>query len=597
MAKSILHPRSFARARANSVLRLLCVMIMTFWAVAGFGQTRAHLDVMVEMRDGIRLLTDVYLPQGDGPFPVILCRQPYGTKSEYAYQPQTGEFFASHGYVYVAQNVRGRFGSEGLFTAYTKGQEIPDAYDTIEWIDKQDWSNDNVGVMGESYYGYTSLMAAVSGHPTIKAISPANITLAREKQTLDGAFPLQASGLWTLDMDDVENGEYQSTEHIDLTHLPLITMGENYGLRDVLWRQRVTGYSTDPREPAQAAIEYYKRIRVPTLHFGGWYDSFTRGTIALWNGVQQYSENTEARMNQWLVMGPWDHESMSAHLSGEDPSISAGRRDLGNRAVTTYGETLVEFFDYFLKGENNGFGDRPRVRYFNIGDNDWRDSEQWPPAGQQIQSLYLRADRRLTAGAPGDETADKYDYDPRDPVRITENVNVWGRAAGLPDRQGLLERNDVLTYETAPLESSLEITGPNALELFASSTARDTDFTATLVDVYPDGYSLLIQEGILRASFRNADEAPANIEPGKVYKLNVDLWTTSFTVPAGHRIRLEVSSSNFPRFTRNLNNGEKFGMSDRVEIATQVVHHSEEYPSRLVLTTTPSPSSSASPRL
>ena len=564
-------------------LRFLCGVCLAICAVDGFGQVRMQLDVMVKMRDGVGLLTDVYLPDGDGPFPVILCRVPYGTKSDYIFQPMVGAFFTSHGYAYVTQNVRGRFGSEGLFTAYVAGQEIPDAYDAIEWIVDQPWSNGDIGVMGESYYGYTTLMAAVSGHPAIKAISPANITLAREKHTLDGAFPLQASGLWTLDMDDAENGEYQDTEQIDLAHLPLITMGERYGLRDVLWRQRVTGYSANPRGLAASAIDYYGKIHVPALHFGGWYDSFTRGTVALWNGVQNHSENMGARAQQWLVMGPWDHDAMSAHLSGESPSLKAGRLDLGERAVATYGETLVEFFDYFLKGEDNGFADRPRVRYFNIGDNDWRESGQWPPAGQRVQPLYLRDDGELTFGMPGDEGADQYDYDPRDPVTITANTNVWGRAAGLRDRQVLLEREDVLTYQTAPLEKSLDITGPISLELFASSTAPDTDFTAALVDVYPDGYSLLVQEGILRASFRNPGETPSNIEPGRVYKLNLDLWATSYTVPAGHRVRLEISSSNFPRFARNLNNGEPFGMSDRVEVATQTIHHSEPYPSRLLL--------------
>jgi len=543
---------------------------------------------MVKMRDGVGLLTDVYLPDGDGPFPVILSRVPYGTKSDYIFQPKVGEFFSDHGYVYVSQNVRGRFGSEGLFTAYVEGQEIPDAYDTIDWIVDQPWSNGDVGVMGESYYGYTTLMAAVGGHPAIKAISPANITLAREKQTLDGAFPLQASGLWTLDMDDAVNGEYQDTEQIDLTHLPLITMGERYGLRDVLWRRRVTGYSEDPRGLAAPAVDDYKKIRVPTLHFGGWYDSFTRGTIILWNSIQEHSDDDDAREQQWMVLGPWDHDSMSAHLSGVKPSIRAGRRDLGGRAVSTYGETLIEFFDFFLKGKDNGFADRPRVRYFNIGDNAWRESDQWPPAGQNIESLYLRANGRLTTATPDDEGADNYDYDPRNPLSITADTNVWGRAAGLPDRQLVPERGDVLTFETAALEESLEITGPISLELFASSTAPDTDFTAALVDVYPDGYSLLIQEGILRASFRNPGEAPSNIEPGKVYQLNVDLWATSFTVPEGHRIRLEISSSNFPRFTRNLNNGEPFGMSDRVEIATQTVYHTEDYPSRLLLSIIPS---------
>ncbi|MDZ4729915.1 MAG: CocE/NonD family hydrolase [Xanthomonadales bacterium] len=565
-----------------SKLRALCASLL-IWTMAVSAEPRASLDIHVPMRDGVKLLTDVYLPEGDGPFPVVLCRLPYGTQTDYAFQPKVGEFFASHGFAYVTQNVRGRYGSEGVFTAYVEGQEIPDAYDTLDWIVAQDWSNDQVGVMGESYYGYTALMAAVSGHPAIKAISPANITLAREKQTLDGAFPLQASGLWTLDLDDIEQGKYQNTAQIDLTQLPLITLGERYGLRDVLWRERITGYSADPFGPARSALEHYPQVRVPALHFGGWYDSFTRGTIIVWNSIQQLSSNQQARAQQWLVMGPWDHDSMSIHLNGEPLELKVGQRDLGDAAVAAYSELLLSFFDHFLKGVDNGFDQRPRVRYFNIGDNAWHDSASWPPQDVHTESLYLHAGRVLNATVPADEAPEKFTYDPNNPVTITAHTNVWGRAAGLPDRQELLARNDVLSFDTEPLTEDYEITGPIALELYIASSAPDTDFTAALVDVYPDGYSLLIQEGIKRASFRNPAELPSNIVPGEVYRLDIDLWATSYTIPAGHRIRLEVSSSNFPRFARNLNNGEAFGMSDRVEVAQQTVHHSQKHPSRLLL--------------
>ena len=258
------------------------------------------LDIPIEMRDGINLYTDIYIPQGEGPFPVILSRVPYGTKSDYILQPYYGEYFNERGYVYVSQNVRGKFGSEGIFTAYVEGQEIPDAYDTIDWIVKQGWSDGNVGVMGESYYGYTSLMAAVSGHPAVKAISPANITLAREKQSLDGVFPIQASVLWTLHMDDIINGEYQDTDSLDLYHLPMISLGSVNSMRDNLWVERVEGYTKDPGELKEEAIEQYKKIQVPALHFGGWYDTFTRGSIAIWNGVQTYSENPDVHDKQWF---------------------------------------------------------------------------------------------------------------------------------------------------------------------------------------------------------------------------------------------------------------------------------------------------------
>ena len=558
-------------------------LVLLIIVISACTNPKSMLDVRVEMRDGINLLTDIYIPAGDGPFPVILSRVPYGTKSDYILQPAYGEYFTDRGYVYVSQNVRGRFGSEGKFTAYIEGQEIPDAYDTIDWIVNQEWSDENIGVMGESYYGYTSLMAAISGHPAVKAISPANITLAREKQSLDGVFPIQASGLWTLDMDDSVNGEYQNTEDIDLYHLPLITMGERYGLRDIIWKDRVSGYSENPNVLKKSAIEEYKKIQVPALYFGGWYDTFTRGSIAIWNGVKQYSGNSDVRDKQWLVMGPWDHDSMSVHIAGIEPSTKIGRRDFGKKAVSIYGETLTEFFDYFLKGVDNNFIEHDRVLYFNIGDNDWRYSQDWPPKSSKIQSYFLNHNNQLSLNIPQKDSISSYNYDPNDPVTITKDSNIWSRSAGLKDRRNLPKRKDVLIFETEDLMTDIEITGPIGLELFASSSASDTDFTAALVDVYPDGYSLLIQEGILRASYRDKEAEPSQLVPGTVYQFNIDLWASSYTVPSGHRLRLEISSSNFPRFARNLNNGEPFGMSDRIEVAKQTIYHSMQFPSRLLL--------------
>jgi putative CocE/NonD family hydrolase len=568
----------------NSRLAITC-----FVSLMAVGCDSQLQDVQVDMRDGVKLLTDIYLPEGAGPFPVIMSRVPYGTKSEYIFQPQVGEFFAKNGFAYVTQNVRGRFGSEGEFTAYTVGQEIPDAYDTIAWIVEQDWSDGNVGVMGESYYGYTTLAAAASGHPAIKAISPANITLAREKQALDGAYPIQASGLWTLDMDDAVNGEYQDTSRIDLYHLPLVSLGEAYELRDVLWRERVIGYQDDPATRLAKAQEDYNLIRVPALHFGGWYDAFTRGSIAVWDGVRKSGQSNSDR--QWLVMGPWDHDSMSAHLSGATAPTTIGRRDYGAAAASSYGDLMIEFFNHFLKGEENGFTDRSRVIYFNIGEDDWRNDDHWPPQNSARQSFYFHSaggaesenDGLLSSEMPVDEPTDSYRYDPRNPVTITEDISVWSRSAAQTDRAELLTRNDVLTFETEVLEEAIDITGPITVEIYASSSAPDTDFTAALVDVYPDGYSLLIQEGILRASLRDKGAKPSSINPDEIYPFLIDLWATSYTVPAGHSIRVEISSSNFPRFARNLNNGEPLGMSDRIEIAEQTIYHTKEYPSRLLL--------------
>ena len=556
------------------------------------GTIRVLNDVAIAMRDGIKIIGEVYLPEKDGKYPVIVSRVPYGTMTDYLAQPTVGRFWAERGYVYLAQNVRGRFGSEGMFAAYHGRQEERDGFDTVDWIIRQPWSNGRVGLMGESYFGYTSLAAAFSGHPAIKAISPATITIAREKQVLDGAYPIQASGMWTLGLDDIVHGKYQDASlTADKYHLPLITLGEVHGMRDVLWRKRINGYLDDPLGKLAEADADYAKVRVPALHVGGWYDSFTRGTIAIWDGVKRLSSNPEARKQQWLILGPWDHNNMSDHIAGKPAKTNIGRRSTGTAADQAYDDYLVAFFDHFLKGVKNGFDESPRVQYFNIGDNEWRDSDVWPPRGLGERIFYLDSDGNaagntggsLRTQAPVTELVDVYDYNPLDPVTITEKTEVWGRAPGQPDRAEVVERPDVLTYMTPPLESALDITGPIKLELYASSSAVDTDFTAALVHVFPDGYSLLIQEGILRTSFRDKSQNPTFIEPGQIYKFDIDLWATSYTVPAGHKLRLEVSSSNFPRFARNLNGGEVFGTAEKAIIASQIIHHSGKYPSRLIL--------------
>lgn len=566
------------------------VVALLFAALCACG-VRVAEDVSVELRDGANLLTDIYLPPRGGPFPVILSRTPYGTKTKLAFQPALGNFFAKNGIGYVAQNVRGRFGSDGAFNAYFDGHEIPDAYDTVDWIVSQEWSNGIVGVMGESYGAYTALAAVASGHSAIKALSSANISVAGETRVLDGVYSLQGSGLWTLQVDDAEHGQFQDTRFVDLKHLPLITMGEAHGLRDVLWRERVTGFLEGSAAGRERALDAYEKIQVPALHFGGWYDIFTRGTIATWEGIKLYGGDADASEMQWLVLGPWDHQSHAARFSVPEPRTSIGRRDVGSQAVSTYRDSLLEFFTYFLKREDNGFIDLPRVQYYNIGDNDWRYDEQWPPRDSRLRSLFFHSEGNAVSAddgfldfvPPRNEPVDSYTYDPNDPVTISGGTNIWSRAADLPDRAGLLKRNDVLSYETGALLNDMDISGPVSVEIYASSSAVDTDFTAALVDVYPDGYSLLIAEGMLRASFRDKDAEPTPIEPGEIYTFRIDLWATSYTVPAGHKLRVEISSSNFPRFARNLNNGEPFGMSDRVEIAEQTIYHSSQYPSRLVL--------------
>jgi predicted acyl esterase len=554
-------------------------------AASGGCSVRVAEDVAVEMRDGVILMSDVYLPPGRGPFPLVLSRTPHGTKTGRAFQPVLGHFFAEDGFAFISQNVRGRFGSEGIFNAFEADQDMLDAYDTIDWIVAQEWSNGIVGVMGESYGGYTAMAAAMTGHSAVKALASANVSLMDETRVLDGAFALQSFGKWILGIDDPDSGS------LDFDHLPLISMGEANEARDVMWRDTVSAYLDTTLSLRAKALDAYEKIKVPAVHFGGWYDTVTRGTIGNWAGVKLYGGDADASELQWLVMGPWDHGSMSVQFASEAPPTMPGNRDIGQEAFTVYGDKLLEFFSYFLKREDNGFIDVPRVQYFNIGQNRWRYGEQWPPKESRLRSLFFHSsgnaasadDGFLDFVPPQDEVPDSYSYDPANPVRITEGTDVWARASELKDRSVLLNRDDVLTYETGPLLNEMDVTGPVSVEIYASSSATDTDFSAALVDVDPDGHSLLVCEGILRASFRDREAEPGQIEPGDIYVFTIDLWSTSYTVPAGHKLRVEISSSNFPRFARNLNTGEIFGTGDRVRVAKQVIYHDRHYPSRLIL--------------
>jgi putative CocE/NonD family hydrolase len=555
-----------------------------------------QVDVPTPMRDGVRLFADVYLPDTAGPFPVILTRMPYDKQSAYGMMPALGRFWAQQGYAYVAQDVRGRFKSEGRFG---RVDEVSDGYDTIEWIVKQAWCDGNIGVTGESYYGYTTWAAAVGQHPNLKSIAPVDITPdLYERRFVNGAFRLRAQGGWALNMGAREE---QNVENIDWWHLPLISMGKAAGLADSIFTEWIQRAARSDFWDERSFHHRYHRIAIPALHIGGWYDNYANGTIAGWQGVRKQSSNLEARQNQWLVMGPWDHEDVSTQFfDPPEPLTKIGRVDIGTGAATTYSETLLAFFDYTLKGIDNRFEKTPSVRIFVIGDNRWRYEREWPPARTEYTQYYFHSDGQTRSGArggsldlnppddrPGREHNDSYDYDPANPVVYGMDHDPWERALAIRDRSSIAKRPDVLTYNAPPLTEALEITGPVTVTLYAASTAPDTDFTAALVDVYPDGYAQLIQEGILRASFRESDTEPTPIEPGRIYQYDIDLWATSYVVQPGHQIRVEISSSNFPRFARNLNTGNPFGISDEIAVATQTIYHSTDYPSHISLPVIP----------
>jgi putative CocE/NonD family hydrolase len=457
---------------------------------------------------------------------------------------------------------------------------VDDGYDTLGWIAEQPWSNGRVGQMGESYYGYTSLASAVSGHPALECISPSTTAAEFGRASFRQGVPnLLAFGGWLLAMDAPE---YQDTSGVDYTDLPLASLGKNAGIRDRLW---VRHLKEGPRGEHLSRTNLEPRLAkvgIPVLHLAGFYDNVLGGNLRLWQQMQQGA----APEKQWIVFGPWDHDYTT------DMSGRIGAVKIGFGASTMHVDVLYRFFESCLKDKPQIFAEQPRVSYFTIGANEWRSAEAWPPPQAKELNFYFDSkggangasgDGRLARSQPTKAETDRFAYDPANPVAIMADVSPWSIAAELPDRREVAQREDVLVYQTEPLAKALEVTGPVKVVLFASTTAVDTDFSAVLVDVHPDGYAHQVQNGLVRVSYRDGLDERRLLEPGRVYELAIDLWATSYVFAEGHRLRVEISSSDFPHYARNLNTGERVGFSDRIEKAEQTIYHSAQHPSRLVL--------------
>ena len=565
-------------------------------------------DVPVPMRDGTVLRADVYRPATPGKYPVILQRTPYN-KNLLAGVILMLDVVrtASEGYAVVVQDTRGRYASDGEFYAFR--DDTLDGYDSVEWCAVQAWSNGNVGMYGASYVGATQWLAAISTPPHLKAIFPL-ITASHyhEGWTYQGgAFALGFNASWTLArlapdtymrliQKDVASADRlgQLIGAIDdlrawFQHLPL---------KDFPFLNEVAPYfydwlshSDDDEYWARWNIEArHSAVGVPACNVGGWYDIFLGGTLRNYLGMREHGATPEARQGQKLVIGPWYHTLPLGNVVGE---VDYGF--FSHALVTDLDGLHIKWFDYWLKGKQNGLLDEPPVRIFVMGENVWRMENEWPLARTQYTKYYLHSngnakslygDGRLSPEPPRTEPADVYVSDPRNPVP-TRGGGVTGWPAAMPgggfDQRAIEKRNDVLVYTTPVLEQDLEVTGPITLSLYAATSAVDTDFTAKLVDVQPDGYARNLTDGILRGRYRESRAAAKLLTPGEVYEYSIDLWATSNVFKAGHRIRVEIASSNFPRFDRNPQTGEAAAEARRLEPALQRVFHDESRPSHIVL--------------
>jgi uncharacterized protein len=547
-------------------------------------------NVPVPMRDGRVLRADVYRPDVAAPVPVVVSRVPYD-KSLPLIPPAALDPVRAveAGFAMVCQDVRGRYQSGDDFHPFV--HEGRDGYDTVEWAAAQPWSSGAVGMAGRSYAGTTQWLAAMEQPPHLSAIFPVVIGSDYYQNWIyqGGAFQLGFNLYWAL----LIAGRKEATrpaphyQHLPLSTLPILR--EN-GLAP--WYFDWLAHATDDEYwQALALNRRYARIQVPAYNVGGWYDIFLHGTLENFVRLRREAGSELARAGQRLLVGPW------AHGSTYGPYPDHSFEMFAPHDAVDLADLQVRFFARHLSDQANGVDDEPPVRIFVMGENRWRDEQDWPLARTRYTQWFLhsdgdaaRAGGGLSPIKPADEPPDRYLYDPHDPAPTVGGPTslpalFLGTNSGPRDQQRVEERPDVLVYTSVPLEQPTEVTGPLLVNLYAATTAPDTDFVAKLMDVSPDGVSRILAEGILRAQFRDGYDRPRPVQPGQVDAYSIDLAATSNLFLAGHRIRVAVTSSSFPRFDRNPNTGHPLGVDGPEDLRTaqQTIYHDSDLPSHILL--------------
>ncbi|MFN7998602.1 MAG: CocE/NonD family hydrolase [Bryobacteraceae bacterium] len=548
-------------------------------------------DVLARMRDGVILRADVFRPSTEGRFPVLLQRTPYNKANYNANGAPFAIRAASQGYVVVLQDVRGRFASDGEW--YPFRHELEDGYDTVEWAATLPYSNGRVGMMGWSYLGVTQLFAALAQPPHLECLYPV-VTACDyydEWTYRGGVFQQFFNESWASFRlaPDTLNRRVQKSANA-MTRVWNLPLGAFSFFETGPVRELAPYFFDWLRHPSydgywkQWSLEgRFGRIAVPAWHVGGWYDIFLNGTLRNYVGIRVHGATEAARRGQRLMIGPWYHDPASFRQG------QGGELTFAPEGCVNEEDEMLRWFDYTLKGIANGLEKEKPVRIFVMGENVWREEDEWPPARAQETRYFLHPEV-LRTNPPGSDPPSVFVYDPADPVPTSGGGNCCDHdhlAPGVYDQRPIESRDDVLLYSTEPLDAEIEVTGPVTAELYVSTSAVDTDFTAKLVDVHPDGFARNLADGILRLRYRNSFESPELAIPGKIYKITIDLWATSNLFRRGHRIRLEVSSSNFPRYDRNLNTGEDLLTGQRMLRANQTVYHDSEHPSALILPVVP----------
>ncbi len=598
-------------------------------------EIRKEKSIFVPMRDGVRLSTDLYFPEGvAGKLPIVMIRTPYG-KHRFSTTEGTVPLFVQQGYVVAIQDTRGRYESEGRYQS--KNADRNDGYDTVDWLVDQRWSNGKVGTFGCSYSGDVQLVLGAAQHPSHAAMIPQASTASYNRggrpfaSFNGGAMELAETVGWFLDSGSkvfhgppewIDRQEWFQSEQSDffstgyraprggMSREEIMAIYEALPVADAVRNAGMPHTDYEDYAPSTPESDYFDSLAdlvwpddafdTPALYIDSWYDYGPGNVLKLFNQMRANAPSREARDNQFVIVAPSTH----CNWGSATENTMVGERDLGD-ARKDFVDLYLRWFERWLKGVDNGVTDMPRVQYYLMGANEWRGAESWPVEGTVTQEWYLdsggRANSRFGDGtlsrsmptgdapdsdAPDPSAADTYVYDPTTPVLGRGGqacCTGLEAAAGGYDQSAIEMRNDVLVYTSPPLDEGIEVAGFLQVVLYVSSDARDTDFTAKLVDVYPDGRAFNLQEGVLRMRYREDLRRPVWMEAGEVYEIRLDLEATANYFGEGHRIRLEVSSSNFPRWDRNLNTGGN--NYDEVEgvPARNTVHHSAEYPSHVLL--------------
>jgi uncharacterized protein len=574
-------------------------LAVTFWlAATATGQEAPGItierDVAVPIRDGVLLRADVYRPEGAGPFPVLVARTPYGR------QGLAPDALIKAGYIVVCQDARGRHGSDGKFESFYRDQthDAEDGYDTVEWAARLPGSTGKVGTYGASYNAFLQWRLAALRPPSLVAMAaqtiPARLTDLEGPGTIrPGRRLLWWFGTMSPDMRRRAGREGPQTsaaarqlwsasegEHL-LHFLPWLSL-PNSVFEDEA--EVMKSWLRQPHHDPWKLDEHCREVAVPNLDIVGWYDH-CNGDMLLHRAMVKDGMTETARKSQRLIVGPWGHNSRGKREFG---SI-----DFGREATLDLIQEQIRWFDHWLKGKDNGVATEAPVRIFVMGSNQWRNEPAWPPTRATQTEMYLASaghantpsgDGRLASTAPTAAGQDTYSYDPRDPVPSLYGKEMYTIPT---DQRPLAPRQDILVYQTEPLAEAIEVTGNPQVELFAASSAPDTDFFVRLIDVAPDGMARDVSMGMVRARYRESLERPVLLTPGTVTKFVIRMNPTSNRFLKGHRLRLDVTGSDFPNYDRNHNTAADQNADAELVVAKQTVHHGVQHASRLILPTIP----------